>query len=301
VALEIAVRVLYTPPSAVLARLGDYEAISDHSEPEIWLLGTCLPEQTIQADALTPVVGRKVWSLAAAATTPREWLLLVRHHRPARLDAIVIPYGQRDLTNEMSPWESQVMTLATWGDLPDLVSWSCHDTACALEMSLRKASVAYRERGWLANAFWHLLRTRAPIPGSVLSPGAVAPTDRDLPGPGAQVGWTAPRVEVSQTDPSRLGMLASLLDTTRDLGIPTFFFPLPTRALVQSGAQGDPAYRAVVENTIRAGGGQILETTAPGLSPDLFLDDVHLTPEGSRLVTLALAQALAPALSPAPP
>ena len=304
-ALEVGVRVTYTPPSALLTRLNAYDAATHDARPQIWILGTCLPEQIVQPEILSSALGGQyqVWSLAAAATTPREWLLLLRHRAPRDppLAAVVLPFGQRDLTNEMSPWESQVMALATWSDLPDLVRWACPDTACALEMTLRKASAAYRDRGYLANAFWQTLDTRPPIPGSMLSPGAVDPTDRvgtPLPG-GPDMRPTGP----SAAAPTDVGYLRELLRTARDLGVPLWFHALPTRAsLLQSSAKGDPAYRRLLETTLQEGGAQLLDSGAiPGLTAEHFLDDVHLTPEGSSILTRYLGETLSKRLSPEPP
>ena len=334
VSLEGAVRLLYHAPAPMLDKARSYEAAA-HGGRELLILGTCLPEQIIQPALLGELLGGdvRVHNLATPAGTARLWLLFMRHHLPAdaQVAAIVVPFGQRDLTKLMAPWESQAMQLATWRDLPDLVRWGCEDVGCGLELVLRKASHAYRYRGYLANAFWQGLGSHAPIPGSLLSPGAVAPTDRGTanapptgqgqpmprdpqvppprhPGPaadergapGAQLGWETGPAPTSETDPSRFVYLREFLALARQRGIPVVLTPLPTRSRFQGHAPPqDPTYQRLLRETIAAGGGRTLDLAAvPGLSARHFIDDVHLDPEGQRLVTRHLGQVLSSALLP---
>ncbi|MCB9765673.1 MAG: hypothetical protein H6739_38220 [Alphaproteobacteria bacterium] len=199
----------------MLRKALDY-ADAPHDGRELLILGTCLPEQIIHPDELARQLGSdvRIHLLATPAASTRLFYLVVDNfvEPDARVEAILVPYGRRDLTNLMAPWESQVMELAGWEDIPLLAKWACDgELDCALEMGLRKASWAYRYRGFLANRFWQAAGTRAPIPGYVLSPGAVDPKDDPAapkagqpppqrrpgePGPeaaGAALGWERPR------------------------------------------------------------------------------------------------------------
>ncbi len=317
VGFEIGVRVGYRPPAPMRDKAEWYETAPHGGGPELVILGTCLPEAIIQPDLLSQQLGgnTRIYNLATPAGTARLWVLFLRHHVPpeAEIDAILIPYGAMDLTKLMAPWESQAMELATWGDVPDMVDWACEDTSCALELTLRKGYRTYRHRGYFANWFWQALGTRAPIPGSMLSPGEVDPSDRQGSGPppgpppgaqeggaategsGPQLAWTMGPRPVADTDPSRFVYLEELLRITAEMEIPTFFTPLPTRAKVAGVAGPDnPEYRQLLLRTLEDGGGRYLDLAAvPGLTAGHFEDDVHLTSEGRQRVTIALGDELA--------
>lgn len=339
VGFELGVRTWYRPPAPMRDKAEAYAEAPHGDVDELVILGTCLPEAIILPDLLAQRMGgnMRIHNLATPAGTARLWVLFLRHHVPdaARIRALLIPYGATDLTKLMAPWESQAMELATWSDLPDMVDWACKDTSCALELTLRKGYRTYRHRGYFANWFWQALGTRAPIPGSMLSPGEVDPSDRleaspdpgpragkaGEPGPGdagppgpevepgegtgepagrgAGLGWSQGPVAVSDTDPSRFVYLNELLALTAEQGIPVFFTPLPTRDKVSGRGGGEnPEYRKLLIETIEGGGGRFLDlATIPGLSAQHFEDDVHLTTEGRQLVTVALGDAMARELS----
>ncbi|MCB9742666.1 MAG: hypothetical protein H6741_11795 [Alphaproteobacteria bacterium] len=319
--LELGVRALYSPPAPMLRKALAYQE-APHAREELIILGTCLPEQIIHPDELAKQLPDvDVHVLASPAATIRLFYLFLDNFLDGdeQIRAILVPYGRRDLTNLMAPWESQVMELAGWEDLPQLAEWACPgELECALEMGLRKASWTYRYRGYLANRFWYGLRTRPPIPGWVLSPGAVDPKDSpeaaapgglqgqqgpgDHAGPGAPppqkggaaLGWERPEAELAEADPRRFVYLEALLDAARARGIRVVFTPLPERAAFSpGGAHRNPEYEQRVAKTIQEGGGELLDLEkVPGLDGRHFEDDVHLNPEGQRLVTRAIGQAL---------
>ncbi len=295
---ELAVRVLYSPPAPMRDKAIEYEASPHGGGPELVILGTCLPEAIIQPEILGDRLGgnTRIYNLATPAGTARLWVLFLRHHVPAeaQIEALLIPFGAMDLTKLMAPWESQAMELATWGDVPDMVDWACDDLACGAELTLRKGYRTYRHRGYFANWFWAAMGTRAPIPGSMLSPGDVDPSDRMVDG-GPQLAWGAGPKPVEPTDPTRFVYLEELLALSAEMGIPAFFTPLPTRAKVSGhGGMDNPEYRRVLIETIEGGGGRYLDLASiPGLAPSHFEDDVHLTGEGRALVTVALGDAMA--------
>ncbi len=299
VGFEVGVRALYSPPAPMRDKALEYESSPHGGGPELVILGTCLPEAIIQPELLGDRLGgnTRIYNLATPAGTTRLWLLFLRHHVPpeAQIEALLIPYGAMDLTKLMAPWESQAMELARWSDVPDMVDWACKDFSCAMELTLRKGYRTYRHRGYFANWFWGAIGTRAPIPGSMLSPGEVDPSDRAGADAGVQLAWEAGPKPVEPTDPTRFVYLQELLELTAEMGIPTFFTPLPTRSKVAGhGGMDNPEYRRLLIETIEGGGGRYLDLASiPGLSTSHFEDDVHLTGPGRELVTVALGDAMA--------
>lgn len=320
--LEIGVRELYEPPAPMLRKATQYQQAS-HEGRELIILGTCLPEQILKPELLAQQIGPdvRVHILATPAAGAQLFTLVLRNFVPpeAKISAVVVPYGRRDLTNEMPPWESQVMELARWSDLPGLIRETCDDAECAAEILLRKASRAYRYRGWLANRFWYGVGSKPPIPGFILSPGAVdpnegpdgvvhnagAPPPGPPPGtPGAApqtggFGWERVEDGVAEDDPSRFVHLEAMLAEAKKRNLRVIFTPLPERAGVSGHAPPRSAYDRRVAEVIAAGGGELFDVERiEGLGPQHFEDDVHLNAAGQQLVTLAIGQALARQLEP---
>lgn len=310
VGLEIGVSTLYDPPAPMLDKAADYNAVPHGTTEEVLIFGTCLPEQIIQTQALGEQLDATVYNLATPAGTSRLFYLTLLHHIPedARIKAIVVPYGRGDLTKLMAPYESQVMELAEWSDMPDLIAWSCQDSGCAVEMMLRKGSRGYRYRGYLANRFWQGLGTKEPIPGYVLSPGAVEPPKMDEggspppnasqnTGDGAPQGKGGGGSEFKPTGPGadqQYVHLEQFLALAAHRGIPVVFIPLPERSQLDERSSGRaPDQDQGLYDVIEQGGGVQVDVYAlPGLSTQHFEDEVHLRPEGRILVTQAIGQAL---------
>lgn len=303
--LEAGVAVAYDAPTPMLDKAEEYNALPHGDHPELLILGTCLPEQIIQRELLEETLGggTRAYNLATPAGTTRLMYLTLLHEIPdeAQVKAIVVPYGKRDLTKLMAPYESQVMELARWSDMAQLAEWACKgDRGCETELVLRKASRAYRYRGYLANWFWQSLRTKPPIPGYVLSPGAVAPPELDDAGlvggdPSAGPDWQA-KGDPNQGEPD-LVYLEALLDLADERGMRMVFVPLPERSQLDGPRDPEPTearYEATLKRTITAHGGELIDVYAlPGLSHMDFEDEVHLNPRGRKTVTLAIGQALA--------
>lgn len=315
--LEIGVRELYEPPAPMLRKAVQYQQAA-HEGRELLILGTCLPEQILKPELLAKQIGPdvRVHILATPAAGAQLFTLVLRNYVPdnAKIAAIVVPYGRRDLTNEMPPWESQVMELASWGDVPGLIGETCDDAGCAAEILLRKASRAYRYRGWLANRFWFGVGSKPPIPGFILSPGAVDPnegadgvvhnpgapppgppqgTPGAMPPPGG-FGWERPDDGLAEEDPSRFVHLEAMLAEAKKRDLRVLFTPLPERAAGGGRPPPNSAYDRRVAEVIREGGGELLELSKiDGLGPQHFEDDVHLNAAGQQLVTLAIGAALA--------
>ena len=305
-ALEGSVAATYEAPTPMLDKAQEYGSLPHGEHQELLILGTCLPEQIIQRDLLEETIGSGTvaFNLATPAGTTRLMYLVLLHHIPPEADvkAIVVPYGKRDLTKMMAPYESQVMELATWGDLPELAAWACKgDTACKTEMVLRKTSRAYRYRGYLANWFWLGLGSKPPIPGYVLSPGALpvpqltGPPPVSSGEPEAGPGWK-PRVDPNQND-GNFTYLEALLELAEERDMRMVFVPLPERSQLDVRKEKEPPdarYEERLARVITAGGGELIDVYAiPALTKEDFEDEVHLNPRGRHLVTLAIGRALA--------
>jgi hypothetical protein len=306
VGAELGVRAFYSAPAPMLDKTRAYAARPHGQAPELLVFGTCLPEQIIQTQALGEQLGLEVSNLATPAGTARLFYLVLKHHIPqdAEIQAIVLPFGTRDLSKEMAPHESQVMALAPWSEMPNLMRWaSPDDSSCASELLLRKSSYAYRNRGYIANKVWMSIGVREPIPGYVLSPGAIAPPqDGAAPPPPKAKPAAEPSLDgellaepAGGPDPE-FQYLHRFLLLAKARNIPVMLVPLPTRADFETGRAPDPTqaeYQARLQATISAGGGTLLQVTdIPGLGAQDFTDDVHLSQEGRAKVTAALGRAM---------
>ena len=301
VGAELGVRAFYSAPAPMLDKTRAYAARGHGQSPELLVFGTCLPEQIIQTQALGEQLGLEVSNLATPAGTARLFYLVLKHHIPedAQIQAIVLPFGTRDLSKEMAPHESQVMALAPWSEMPNLMRWACpQDSSCASELFLRKASYAYRNRGYIANKVWMSVGVREPIPGYVLSPGAIAPPQDGPAPPPPQRASPSLDVELlleGEPDPE-FQYLHRFLLLAKARNIPVMLVPLPKRSDFEPEHQADPTqadYQARLQSTITAGGATLLQVQdIPGLSAQDFTDDVHLSPEGRAKVTAALGRAM---------
>ncbi len=290
VALELGVSQLYEAPTPMLDKSIEYNSLP-HTEPEVVIFGTCLPEQILQLYLLEQELGMTSYNLATPAGTSRLMYLVLKNHIPedSNVQAIVVPYGKRDLTKLMAPYESQVMEIAAWDDIPQLIDWACKDPECETEMWARKSSRAYRYRGYLANRFWQGIGSKPPIPGYVLSPGAVMPEGVGKEPPPNQTGGGAGGRQAGDSD-TDLRYLAAFLELARDRGIPVVLTPLPERSHVGKGSPPESKeMRALFDET----GAIYLNVGAvDGLSAGHFEDDVHLNSQGRVLVTKAIGEAV---------
>jgi hypothetical protein len=290
----------------------------------VLIFGTCLPEQIISPDLLQQQLGPnvEVKNLATAAGTSRLMYLTLKNYIPdnAPVRGIVVPYGATDLTKRMDPYESQAMEIAKLRDVSELVAIECEDPDCRTQMWLRKLSKAYRYRGYLANWFWQSIGSKPPIPGYVLSPGAVkeqpgdmapqlhgrsrpdrvahAPFDSEKsapdggPPPERGPGYQGPeRMTKVKTD---FRYLERFLVLAQARNIPVFLLPLPQRSAYE-GAETthNDAYAERLRTVIQGHGGiQLAAGSIPGLQATDFTDDVHLEKRGRALVTQALGRAV---------
>jgi hypothetical protein len=322
-ALEVGVRRTYDPPTPMLDKARVFQA-QQHTTDQLLIFGTCLPEQIISPQLLQAQIGEnvEVQILATAAGTSRLMYLTLKNYIPedAPVRGIVVPYGATDLTKRMDPYESQAMEIARLGDVSELVEIECEDPDCRTQMWLRKVSKAYRYRGYLANWFWQHIGSKPPIPGYVMSPGAVKEQPGDMApkmlgrsrpdrmaltpldsakmapdgGPPRQQDSTFMGPERMTKVKSDFRYLERFLALAKARNIPVFLLPLPKRSAYQGGeSTHNDAYAERLRKVIEAHGGiHLAADSIPGLQATDFTDDVHLEKRGRALVTRALGKAV---------
>lgn len=275
--VEVWTRLSYKTRDGLLEKAHRFTETARPEDNNLVILGTCLPEQHINADLVEARLGGGwvVHNLGNQATSTLDWQLTFRNGLPLdRVDGLVIATGARDLTALIRPWESRVLDLATWRDLPDLSRYVCADAECTTDLALRTVSKTWRYRARIANRVWKFL-------GALTSGGA------NMPPPVA-----------GQTEKAAMAYLARLLADAKAHDIPTWLLPLPTQHV--SDERATAAYHAAVDPVLADGGAKTL--AVPNLDARYFTDDAHLTREGTRLLSEAFATALRADLGlPEPP
>ena len=152
---------LFARPPQLLPLVEKYQ--QTRSGPHVVVFGTCL------GDAMVPAVVEGEWSgqvhnLSFRGSTALEWYLILSRYieDSPDLKAIVVVVGGNDLDLRSSPWESQILDLAAWKDIPALARDGCASPACALELVARKLSFTYRIRPFIALRLWNLAGTDMP-------------------------------------------------------------------------------------------------------------------------------------------
>ena len=305
-ALEVGVSLSYDAPSPMVDKATGYESQVDGTTRDVLVIGTCLAEQLIDPEQLGRQLGPDVvvHDLSTPAGSVLLWTLALKNHVPenANVAMVLLPYGDSDLQTRMNPWESQVMDLAVWGDLPLLVDLTCDDASCVSELLLRKLSRTFRYRGYLGNWIWHTLGTKSlsRVAGqdslTQAREGGRQVDPQTLPdSPTAGMGWQPGE---SQTDPGgdevRFDDLQVLLDLSRERGWKLMLSDLPIRPEEHRDAyrvNQRRQTRASVRDFVEEGGASHRSLAkVPGLGRSHFTDDVHVSMRGSRLVTIQLAR-----------
>ncbi len=312
----------YDADTPMMDKLDAYAA-DPGPKKDLFVLGTCLSEQTVQARLLERELGDvDVHNLATQASSSLIWYLVVDGQLPDEgVAAVVIPYGTNDLTNFMDPGESQIMDLARLRDLPEIVALTCPNAPCALDMLVRKISKAYRYRARIAKSVWVGLGIEtnrdevvdgpvgpegatgfdpyATFDGKVVPghgpppevPNVASPSAEPGP-PIADLGW-AP--VTSDPKPERaVAYLEALVAAGERQGVPIVFVPLPRNPDYPDERHRDDieAQRDLVERLVALGAVHLDLGHVADLDGTHYLDDSHLTVAGRELVSAALAQEL---------
>lgn len=267
--VEAAVRASYTAPGDLPARVARARATLDADGTDVLVFGTCLGEETLDHATLTTALGpdARVHSLASAGTAPVDWYLALRNViDPASVDLVVVAFAPGDLLLQGVTWQTQTLDMADWTSIREVAWWNCSrsgsvDAECTSELYLRKASLLYRNRPYLANRFWSGLgvRAEAGVTGAGPPPGAR--------GPASPVYW-----------------VQRFVDVVRESGRDPVFLELPRNP--DYGSDADRRMRADMRDDMRAALGRMgVEVYAPDAPRGDYTDDVHVTRAGRDRLT----------------
>lgn len=282
-ALEWGVTQRFVPPVSLRERSLEVarEAAAHPREDRgrVVVFGTCLAARAFVPGPLREGLGADwdVHVLGTEGTGAVDWSLATRNLLPMdALGAIVVAWTAGDLQNQVSPWESRMVDLAGWRDVPDLAAHACEGVDCAVEVGLRKASYVYRWRGFLAARVWAGLGIR-------------------------RSGWTTlaglqHRDEVIQaqhTPAHEAGVafwLRDLVTTARAHGVEVVFARIPLQGERSAPALGvqDPGGRLLKVAT-DAGAHAV---SIPGVDAALYENSSHLGPEGAVALSRHLGEVL---------
>lgn len=287
VVAELAVRAMYRAPGAFPERVARARDSLDHGASDVVLFGTCLGEEGLDHAALARALGAgaRLHPLAAAGTAPLDWYLALRNlDAHGGVDALVVAFAPSDLAATQLSWQTQTLDLADWTATREIAWSSCTtpagtDAECVVEVNLRRASQLHRNRAYLANRLWHALGVR--IDGT----GETSPVARDA-------------AAAATTPPSY--WLRRFLETARARHREPLFVELPGNPVLD-GARAWRQREQVRARVLAALRGMRARVVSPEAPPDGFLDDVHLTADGRRRLTDAVAPSLVAMGKEAPP
>jgi hypothetical protein len=317
--LEVYARFGYERPDPLPERLAAYQRAQPTLGRHLVAFGTCL------GDVFDPPEMRQAWgssmplaNLSAPAIASMDWYLALSRvlASGAEVEGVLVAFSGDELAQNTSPWEGQVMEQVTWRDLGSLAEVACETPSCAVELGLRKLSVAYRYRGFLANRVWDLAQARLPAlpapttgegpvnvpdPGLTRPPGARHPTrPGDPPAPAAagspavaQLGWRLEGSWFSAPDDHVWARRMMAIAHARDIPIVFIVLPLNPDWALPIGGWGEPRDRERIRQMIRAGGGELIELDTRGLGGRHFGNSTHFTAEGVTFVATAIGRALA--------
>jgi hypothetical protein len=288
VLLEIGFRTVETRLSgnlAHIATLPEVLAVLDRGgeEPaglDVVVLGNSLMKNGIAADVLEAGLTSQgsdtalVLKVTPDATYSWDWWCLARSQviaRPAAApDELIIGFAWGLLSDQRLPTPSRLGAyFCAWDDLGPLMGLGMTDPGEVTEFALGRVSRLYANR--------------QDVGSGVLS--RVIPAYREVAG---RINVTAPP-DLGEGDGVEqeysFRVLRSLLSTAVQQGVGVTLVAMPTTRRY--------ALPAGLEEVARSGGARFIDMRAvPGLTPELYLDSIHLGPEGAALFTRQLASEL---------
>lgn len=268
---ELAVRAGYTPPGELAGKVKEARATLDPTRPDILIFGTCIGTEAINHERLEADVGGggKVHLLTAPGAFPMDWYLTMRNVLdPSLVEAVVLIFTSGDLSTPTLTWQSQTYDLMDWVSMQEVADWSCVDSACRQDLYLRKSSLLYRNRAYLANRLWTAIGAREEASRlSTRRHAAPANAKSDAP-------WH---------------FVARIVELNRERGTPAIFVELPRNPALSHEPAGDPAIVARIEARLDKLGAEYIHPPPP---PDGYIDDVHFNLGGQRAITAAITAEL---------
>lgn len=288
VGAEGVTRAWYVPPGQYAATLRATEARLGEAPRDVLLFGTCLAKQNLDDELLAGALGHgtRVHTLAAAGTTSLDWYVGLRDQLgTARIDRVVVAYFPGDLVLDATHWQTQALDLAQWPSVREMAWWNCASSPllpgeCVQDLYVRKASVLFRNRNYLANRIWDALGARWPQ----RPPVPVAASGTRPPNVVVALQTTAARAAAQER--AALHYLQRFVTVARTARNPPLFIEL---APAPGSAAVNPHMTAYVHRIVRALGVEVVVPSNEGVT---FEDDVHVTQAGRVVLTQAVAEAL---------
>ena len=243
----------------------------DPEKPDILIFGTCLGDQALEGYRVEAALGPagRIHSLTAPGSTPVDWYLSLRSVlRPGDVDLVLVVYTPGDLYLSKLNWQTQTLDLTDWTSIREVGDWTCADVECRAELALRKASLLYRNRAYLANRVWTTLGARDGASPLATSSQSYTPPDAHP----AHAAWHF------------VGRMAELAAERKT---PLAFLELPANPEFSHapGAELQAEEREEARRRLRELGGQVISPPAPAGG---FMDDVHYNGFGRRAITDAV-------------
>jgi len=299
----------------------EWRADAARDQAPVWMFGTCHANDLHAAVIEDAWGGGALINVGAPASTPMDWYVAARRmveEGPPPRAILVSPAGS-DLQLRPSPWSSQTMELATWGDLPGILSASCQDLGCAGDLGLRKLSRVFRYRGYLGHLAWSAIGVPPPAAANGGSLSVEFSPDRfrgaALPPPDGIVtereGWLTPTLRL-RPEIWALESSSPLLEPTLDpyhwtrkmvalgdeLGVPVLLYQIPARPTGERDQQIRELRLELSRFSEQVGATFLGHPDLSALRPEHFLDDQHMQLDAQLIVSRDLGLALA-ALDPA--
>lgn len=289
--LELGVRVLYQPPGRLMPRLEEFTERGESAVPDVVILGTCMGADVTGESVQRGAGGTiRAFNMSVYGAFALDWYLIAANHLLVAGDvgAIVVLYGPYDLARPQSvtPWESHVMDVAKWRDVPLILGGSGSPHGDLVGFMASRLLHSYRYRGYLANWFWHRLGAGKPRGADEV----VAPMGM------SDLALRPPDGIMSIRQESGLYYLNKLMELAAEKGIRIVFVPLPIRPGTEAAQEpgANPAYMARVRRNIRKHGAEVLDLRdEAGLGVEHFMDALHMNSVGGRAFGAVLGRALA--------
>lgn len=268
-AAEGAVRAGYTPPGELAGKIAEARATLSPVTPDVLVFGTCIGAQTLDHGLFERSLGTagSVHRLTAPGAFPMDWYLTLRQLLdPDLVEMVIVVFTPGDLYQPTATWQSQTYDMMDGYSMQEVAYWACTDTACKAELYLRKSSLLYRNRAYLGNRVWTALGAR-----------------RDASALGSTSQTYTPRSSAREDAPwhfvKRMVALAAERDT------PILFVELPRNPTMG----GEPGASTTQSEQVHARLATLdVEVLRPPPPANGYLDDVHFSPTGQRVITEAI-------------
>lgn len=281
----------------------------------VWMFGTCHAHDLHAAVIEDAWGGGALINVGAPASTPMDWYVAARRmaEEGPRPRAILLSPAGSDLQLRPSPWSSQTMELATWDDLPGILSASCQDLGCAADLGLRKLSRVFRYRGYLGHLAWSTVGVPAPAAAKggsedvTFSPdrfrgAALAPPDGIVT---ERPNWLTPTLRL-RPEIWALESTSPLLRPTLDpyhwtrqmvalgeeLGVPVILYQIPARPTGERAQQIRELRVELARFSEQVGVHFLGHPDLDALRPEHYLDDQHMQLEAQLIVSRDLGLGL---------